>query len=696
MKFNQNSKGSNTVVNYEGASAYRLTPEWQLYVSVVTSLLSDKYYETTSDRLETLRCLISKNDPQFVARLAIYAREQMNLRSIPLVLAVELAKVHSGDALVQKMVARIVQRADEITELLAYYQMANQRTETKKLNRLSKQLQAGLQIAFNNFDEYQFAKYNRQTEIKLRDALFLVHPKAKDDVQQTIFNKIADDTLQTPYTWETELSDLGQNQFDTEEAKNEAFARKWEELIDSGKLGYMALLRNLRNILLSDVSQNHINRVCEIISNKNKVLKSKQLPFRFLAAYRELSEIVSGKIDKMKVVFENEAMAIVENSITHRDLLESISGTTRKLMNVMEETVKTTEKLTSYKNLLTSRSGQNSIVINALDEVVKAADETFATYRELLKIKSSTTGLLLEALEKSMIASNENLAAYRKLLESMSGHNGIVFEALEEAVKTAVENLETYRELLEIKLNNTGKVIDAQEEAKKSAVQKMATYRGLLENISGTTSKVMDALENAVKASAGNIAGFNETTKVLVACDVSGSMQRPISPNSSIMNYDIGLMLGMLLKSRCENVVSGIFGSTWKIVDLPDSGVLSNVNEFYKREGGVGYATNGYLVVQDLIDKNETMDKIMIFTDCQMWDSSGNHTQFKNVWKKYKTIAPDAKLYLFDLAGYGNVPLNITGDDVHLIAGWSDKIFDILQAIDNGNDALKVINEIEF
>ena len=505
MKFNQVSKGKNQVLNYEDAPAYRLSPEWELYTLVVTSSLSDKFYEAASDRLRRMRDLISKNDPQFVARLAIYAREKMNLRSVPLVLAVELAKVHSGDALVSQMTERIIQRADEITELLAYYQMANERAETKKLNRLSKQLQAGLQNAFNKFDEYQFAKYNRQTEIKLRDALFLVHPKAKDSEQQLIFNKIVEDTLQTPYTWETELSALGQNKFETEDAKKEAFKHKWEALIDSGKVGYMALLRNLRNILQSEVLPNHINNVCATISAKEKVLQSKQLPFRFLAAYRELSGINSGY-----------------------------------------------------------------------------------------------------------------------------------------------------------------------------------------------ASQVMNALEDAVKAAAENIAGFNETTKVLVACDVSGSMQQPISPKSSVQNYDIGLMLGMLLKSRCKNVVSGIFGDTWKIVNLPDSGVLSNVDAFYKREGEVGYSTNGYLVIKDLIEQNKVMDKIMIFTDCQLWDSSGKNTQLKDVWKKYKAIAPEAKLYLFDLAGYGHSPLDIASDDVHLIAGWSDKIFDILQAIDNGSDALREIEKIKL
>ena len=67
------------MVNYENAPAYRLSTEWNLYTSVVTSMLSDKYYETASNRLKMLQDLIETSDPQFVARLAIYARERVVL-----------------------------------------------------------------------------------------------------------------------------------------------------------------------------------------------------------------------------------------------------------------------------------------------------------------------------------------------------------------------------------------------------------------------------------------------------------------------------------------------------------------------------------------------------------------------------------------------------------------------------------------
>lgn len=505
MKFNIFTKKENAVTNYEGAKAYAMTPEMELYSAVVTAGLSDTFYEKADSRLSRIQDLMLKNDPEFIARLAVYARNDMYMRSIPMVLTVELAKLNSGNGLVAKTVNGVVKRADEITELLAYYQMANGRNGVKKLNRLSKQIQKGLSESFNRFDEYQFAKYNRDADIKLRDALFIVHPKAKDEAQQAVFNKIATNALSVPYTWETELSALGQLSYENEKAKAAAFKEKWEELIDSNKIGYMALMRNLRNILQANVSAVHVKKVCEYLSNETAVANSKQLPFRFLAAYREVRNLSS------------EFVAMVLN-----------------------------------------------------------------------------------------------------------------------------------------------------------------------------------ALEDAVVLSAKNLKGFDEETRVLIACDVSGSMQKAVSLKSKVLLFDIGLMLGMLMQSKCKRVVSGMFGATWKVINMPNRGVLSNVDAYYKREGEVGYATNGYLVIKDLIERNVVMDKVMLFTDCQLWNTTKNGESLESNWKAYKAIAPNAKLYLFDLAGYGNTPVKIEKNDVCLIAGWSDKVFDVLQAIENGESAVEKIKQLKL
>jgi 60 kDa SS-A/Ro ribonucleoprotein len=525
MRFNVLSKAATQVKNYEGAKAFAMGAEMELYTAVVTWSLNDSFYEKSEDRLIRLRELIAKCDPLFVGKLAVYARTKMYMRSVPLVLVAELAKLHSGDNLVARVTDGVIGRADEITELLACYELMNKRTGTKKLNRLSKQMQKGLTAAFNRFDEYQFAKYNRDGAIKLRDALFLVHPKAKDELQQVLFNKIAGDTLQTPYTWETELSALGQMGFDSLEARAEAFKAKWEELIDSNKLGYMALLRNLRNIQDAGVSYAHFQKVCSVLADADKVAKAKQFPFRYLAAYRELV---------------NAAAA------------SPVKGLTKKL------------------------------------------------------------GALL--------------------------------------------------------LGNKG-----------------------------YTGELLDALEKAVQASAANIKGFDYQTRVLLACDVSGSMQTPVSAKSKVFLYDVGLMLAMLLQSRCKNVEVGMFGDSWKTIAVPRASILSNVQEFYKREGEVGYATNGYLVIEGLLSRKVKMDKIFMFTDCQLWNSGLTGDNIQALWLQYKSlVSPGARLYLFDLQGYGQAPLQLLRNDVYLVAGWSDKVFDVLAALENGASALDEINKIEL
>jgi 60 kDa SS-A/Ro ribonucleoprotein len=527
MKFNLLSKLKTQTVNHAGAKAFTLSPEMELYTAVVTWSLNDSFYEKDEARLTRLRQLIYECNPVFVGKLAVYARTKMYMRSVPLVLVTELAALHSGDNLVARVTDGVIGRADEITELLACYETLNKRTGTKKLNRLSKQLQKGLSTAFNRFDEYQFGKYNRDGAIKLRDALFLVHPKAKDELQQVLFNKIVNGDLQTPYTWETELSALGQLNFDSDEAKAIAFCAKWEELIDSGKLGYMALLRNLRNIQEAGVSYAHFEKVCARLADADEVAKAKQFPFRYLAAYRELINPAVTKVPAQSLV--------------------------------------------------------------------------------------------------------------KKLTALMQGQN------------------------------------------------------------KGYTGELLDALEKAVQASAANIKGFGYETRVLLACDVSGSMQTPVSGNSKILLYDVGLMLAMLLQSRCKNVEVGMFGDIWRTITVPRNNILGNVQEFYRREGEVGYSTNGYLVIQDILQRRVQMDKMFLFTDAQLWNSNNTADHIQTLWLRYKAeVSPNAKLYLFDLKGYGQAPLQILRNDVYLVAGWSDKVFEVLAALENGGSALDAINNIEL
>ena len=79
-----------------------------------------------------------------------------------------------------------------------------------------------------------------------------------------------------------------------------------------------------------------------------------------------------------------------------------------------------------------------------------------------------------------------------------------------------------------------------------------------------------------------------------------------------------------------------------------------------------------------------------------MWDSTYRDKHIQKSWAKYRQMYPEAKLYLFDLQGYGQAPVRLVGDDVTLIAGWSDKVFDVLNAVENGAEVLDQIKNIEI
>lgn len=250
---------------HEGAVAARINAEQELRRSVMACLLwEDEFYESGEIIADRIGSLIPNVKPEIVASIAIEAREQMKLRHIPLFIVRQMAALPTHKHLVATTLERIIQRVDELTEFLAIYQLG--RTGTKKLNKLSKQVQRGLAGAFTKFDEYQLAKYNRDTDIKLRDVLFLSHAKPKDEEQATMWKRLIAGELKTPDTWEVEIS-----------ASKDKKA-SWERLLKENRLGAMALLRNLRNFQESKVDENLV------VAALDSMKAERVLPFRFISA----------------------------------------------------------------------------------------------------------------------------------------------------------------------------------------------------------------------------------------------------------------------------------------------------------------------------------------------------------------------------------------------------------------------------
>ena len=296
-KFNTASKPAMTT-NLAGEKAYVISDDnFALYTIVAANLIQDRFYQNAGTNLSNLRKAIKKADPLFVAKLAVYARKNLNLRTAPLVLMIELAKIHNGDNLVSRGLYHSICRADELSEALAYYKYANGNRNMKKL---SKQVLKGVSAAFNKFDEYQFSKYKCEgKDISTKDALFIVHPKPLSSENQVLFDKIAAGTLAVVETWETKKSAAGKAA-STESEKKAISKETWETMLSEKKIGYMALLRNLRNMLQDDVSDKTIDLAVSYLTNPKAVLGSKQFPFRFYTAYRELQKLEGVNVAKAR------------------------------------------------------------------------------------------------------------------------------------------------------------------------------------------------------------------------------------------------------------------------------------------------------------------------------------------------------------------------------------------------------------
>lgn len=258
-----NTANKSTAKTHEGAPAFgHLKPIAQLRRSVLSCLLwEDEFYEdgkSIADRIAEAAALVK---PAELASLAIEARKVFNLRHVPLLLLDTLSK--TGPALMADTTEHVISRADEMGELLTIYW----RNGRKMIPR---QMRKGLQRAFAKFDEYQLAKYDRDGAVKLRDVLRLARPKPANDVQSALWKRAKDRTLETPDTWEVSLSGGAD--------KKETF----ERLLREENLGYLALLRNLRNMATAGVDTDLVRNA--IIARKGGA--QRVFPFRYVAAAR--------------------------------------------------------------------------------------------------------------------------------------------------------------------------------------------------------------------------------------------------------------------------------------------------------------------------------------------------------------------------------------------------------------------------
>ncbi len=256
--------------SHEGTRAKRFTPELELKRALMNCLLwEDQFYEDGVAIAERIKTLVPLVAPARVAALAIDAREIMKLRHAPLLVVREMARHEKHRVLVADTLYRVIQRPDEMTELLAiYWADALGPQQQRKRQPVSAQIKKGLARALTKFDAYQLAKYDRDGAVRIRDVLFLVHAKPTDADQAKVWKELVDGELNSPDTWEVSLS--------SGKDKRETF----ERLIAENRLGGLALLRNLRLMQKAEVPRKTIADAIEAMRT------DRVLPYRFITAAR--------------------------------------------------------------------------------------------------------------------------------------------------------------------------------------------------------------------------------------------------------------------------------------------------------------------------------------------------------------------------------------------------------------------------
>jgi hypothetical protein len=282
MKFNSLLKRSacGNTTNLAGGRAFTQSSKGELVSILLTSTLRDQFYRSGDDTSARVKGLIATiEDKAFAAKAAIYARTKAGMRSVSHLAAAEIAHDVKGAPWTKRFYDRVVHRPDDVLEILACYLATYSRPIPNSLKK-------GLGAALARFDEYQLAKYRHNTaELKLVDAVNLLHPPHSEPLRKLISGELA-----PAATWETKLTQAGAKATDgaTEEEVVELKSAAWDELIASRKLGYFALLRNLRNIL--EQAPQCVDAALAMLVDERLIAKSLVLPFRFLTALDAVQE----------------------------------------------------------------------------------------------------------------------------------------------------------------------------------------------------------------------------------------------------------------------------------------------------------------------------------------------------------------------------------------------------------------------
>ena len=308
--------------NRQGCAAYSLSDELRLISMLNTIKLEPQFYRSENQTMRELRDLIERiglKDPYFVAQAIVYSRcLGEGMRSVNHLAAALLAPFISGKEYAKRFYGLwdkkekkggCIYRVDDMSEIKDVYAALNKST-------LSNSMKKGFAAVLEALDTYQLAKY-KDTVIDMAN---LTHPKSALSKAEIVVDgkkmKVIDALMKginvSADTWEVANSEAGQEvakavkagkltKAEAEVTLANAKNDNWEAMLTEGKLGILAAIRNIRNMLKSPRKE-VIDALCKLVSNGQAIRDGKIMPYQIDYAYEVVKKEFSNSADGRRVM----------------------------------------------------------------------------------------------------------------------------------------------------------------------------------------------------------------------------------------------------------------------------------------------------------------------------------------------------------------------------------------------------------
>jgi len=306
-------------VNEAGGRAYKLEPKHALAQVAATGTFGNAFYSTAETQLvEVLKLIDEVDDNQYLAKLALYAREKAFMKDMPAALLVALSV--RDTELMHRVFDRVV---DNGRVLRTVFQMIRSGQFKNKAGKgrvgLSSSVQRAFQRWLNTASVGKLLSASIGNDPSLRDILRMARPTPKDNARRAMFGWLTDKSIDkwAPAT-EADLpvevqSLIAYRNSESEEAQALIAGGldnvRWDLLSDAAKgptvwaalarkMGPQALRMNLNTLLRHDVlaTSAMVDYVADRIADESEIRRSKQFPYQYFAAYLNADDNVPQKI----------------------------------------------------------------------------------------------------------------------------------------------------------------------------------------------------------------------------------------------------------------------------------------------------------------------------------------------------------------------------------------------------------------